>query len=199
MDFKKLIDYFKNEKNRKEKFSNFIIVALVAVLIIIVASFFKGTDSMTLQSNDTKKQQVKTENNDADAENYETSMENKLKSTLEEMDGVGNVQVMMYFSSSEEQVPAFNENKSNSVTNETDTSGGKRTTTQSSDGNTIVTSKDGDKESPLIVKKYKPSITGVCVVAEGASDDVVKLNITNAVVDLFGISADKVNVYPMKK
>lgn len=199
MDFKKLLDYLKNEKNRKEKFSNFIIVALIAVLIIIVASFFKTTDSMTLQNNDTQKQQVKTSSSDSSSENYETSMENKLKDTLEKMDGVGNVEVMMYFSSSEEQVPAFNENKSNSVTDETDTSGGKRTTTQTSDGNTVVTSKDGDKESPLIVKKYKPSITGVCVVAEGASNDIVKLNITNAVVDLFGITSDKVNVYPMKK
>ncbi|WP_234120074.1 stage III sporulation protein AG [Clostridium hydrogenum] len=199
MNFKKLLDYLKNEKNRKEKFSNFIIVALIAVLIIIVASFFKTTDSMTLQNNDTQKQPVKANSSDSSSGNYETSMENKLKDTLEKIDGVGNVEVMMYFSSSEEQVPAFNENKSNSVTDETDTSGGKRTTTQTSDGNTVVTSKDGDKESPLIVKEYKPTITGVCVVAEGASNDVVKLNITNAVVDLFGITSDKVNVYPMKK
>ncbi|MFL0251566.1 stage III sporulation protein AG [Clostridium neuense] len=200
MDFKKLIDYFKDGKKKKNAFTNIIIIGLIGILIVIVSSFFNSADSFSKPDN-SKKQETKTqgESDSDNIQNYETSVENKLKGTLEQMDGVGKVQIMMYFSSGEEQVPAFNVNKSTSVINETDNSGGKRTTTQDSDGDTVVMSKDGDKESPLILKKYKPKVTGVCIVAEGAENGSIKLSITNAVVDLFGISADKVDVYPMKK
>lgn len=202
MNFKKLIDYFKDEKKKKNAFTNIVITGLIGILIVIVASFFNSTESFSA-SEDNKKQETKSQSqsqSDSESiENYESNVENKLKNTLEQMDGVGKVQIMMYFASGEEQVPAFNVNKSTSVINETDNSGGKRTTTQDSDGDTVVMSKDGDKESPLILKKYKPKVTGVCIVAEGAENDSIKLSITNAVVDLFGISADKVDVYPMKK
>lgn len=200
MDFKKLMDYFKGGNKKKNVLTNIIILGLIGVLVVIVSSFFSSTDSL-LTSQNNKKQETKTQSDGSSqsVENYETSVENKLKDTLEDMDGVGKVQIMMYFESGEEQVPAFNVNKSTSTINETDTSGGKRTTTQNSDGDTVVMSKDGDKESPLILKKYKPKVTGVCIVAEGAENETTKLSITNAVVDLFGISADKVNVYPMKK
>lgn len=200
MDFKKLMDYFKGGNKKKNMFTNIIILGLIGLLIVIVSSFFSSTDSLLVSQN-SKKQETKIQNESSsqNVENYEASVENKLKNTLEDMDGVGKVQIMMYFESGEEQVPAFNVNKSTSTINETDNSGGKRTTTQNSDGDTVVMSKDGDKESPLILKKYKPKVTGVCVVAEGAENDATKLSITNAVVDLFGISADKVNVYPMKK
>lgn len=172
--------------------------------MIITADFFRNTSNMPSGSsnnntNNSKNSQNKTKNEVKPSKDYETSMENKLKSTLEQIDGVGKVQVMIYFGSGEEEVPAANENKTKSVTDETDNSGGKRTTTQDLDGSTIVTSKDGDKESPFILKDYKPQITGVCVVAEGADNSVIKLNIVNAVVDLFQLNEDKVNVYPMKK
>lgn len=200
MDFKKLMNYFKAGKKKKNVFTNIIILGLIGVLIVIVSSFFSSTDSLpTSQNSKTQGTKSQNESSSQSVENYETGVENKLKNTLEDMDGVGKVQIMMYFESGEEQVPAFNVNKSTSTINETDNSGGKRTTTQNSDGDTVVMSKDGDKESPLILKKYKPKVTGVCIVAEGAESEATKLSITNAVVDLFGISADKVNVYPMKK
>lgn len=200
MDFKKLIDYFKDGKKKKNVFTYIIILALIGVLIVIVSSFFNSTDGiLTYKNSKTQETKSQNESSSQNVESYETSVENKLKNTLEDMDGVGKVQIMMYFESGEEQVPAFNVNKSTSTINETDNSGGKRTTTQNSDGDTVVMSKEGDKESPLILKKYKPKVTGVCIVAEGAENEATKLSITNAVVDLFGISADKVNVYPMKK
>jgi len=200
MDFKKLMNYFKDGKKKKNMLNNIIILGLIGILIVIVSSFFSSTDSLpTSQNSKTQGTKSQNESSNQSVENYETGLENKLKSTLEDMDGVGKVQIMMYFESGEEQVPAFNVNKSTSTINETDNSGGKRTTTQNSDGDTVVMSKDGDKESPLILKKYKPKVTGVCIVAEGAENETTKLSITNAVVDLFGISADKVNVYPMKK
>ena len=46
---------------------------------------------------------------------------------------------------------------------------------------------DGNKNEPLIVKTYKPKITGVCIVAEGAEEKITELRITKAVLNLFNL------------
>lgn len=66
-------------------------------------------------------------------------------------------------------------------------------------GSTVVITNNGSKSEPLIVKTYNPKILGVCIVAEGAENKVTELRISKAITDLFGLSEDKVNVYPMKK
>lgn len=198
-DIKKMI----NGKN----FANLIIIFLVGIMFAIVGNFFKDTASSPSvagnnkndNSNSNSKEVLKSKTNEKDTSTEEDLMENKLKLTLEKIEGVGNVQVMIYCDGTEEQVPAVNINKSTAVTDETDNSGGKRNTTQNTDGNTVVVTNDGQKTEPFILKKYKPKITGVCIVAEGADVNLIRLNITKAVIDLFGLPENKVNVYAMKK
>ena len=136
---------------------------------------------------------------DKSSDDYETAVQDRLKETLEKVDGVGKVEVMVSFESGEEQVPAVNINDSTSVAEEKDTQGGTRNTTQKNDGSTVVITNQGDKSEPLIVKTYKPKVSGVCVVAEGAEDKITELRISKAVINLFNIPENKVNVYPMKK
>lgn len=57
---------------------------------------------------------------------------------------------------------------------------------------------EGSKNEPYILQTNKPEISGVVIVAEGASSSKVKYDIQVAVSSLYGISIDKVNVYPMK-
>jgi len=93
----------------------------------------------------------------------------------------------------------MNVNDSTNTTNEKDNSGGTRNTTQNNNGSTVVMKNDGDKSEPLIVKTYKPKVSGIVVVAQGAEDNITELRISKAVMDLFDITDDKINVYPMKK
>lgn len=212
MNFKKWFSYIKegvnnksiNNKN-KNKTVNLIIIFLMGILMLITVSFFKTSDSNKAESvtssnsESDKTEQTSTKDTSYNLNDYEKSVEDKLKSTLENIDGVGKVDVMINFESGEEQVPAVNINDSTNTTNEKDNSGGTRTTTQSNNGSTVVITNDGDKSEPLIVKTYKPKVSGVCVVAEGAQNKITELRISKAVVDLFDITEDKVNVYPMKK
>ncbi|MDP4144798.1 MAG: stage III sporulation protein AG [Bacillota bacterium] len=179
----------------------YIVIIAVGLMLIIAASTFKTSDLSAIGGiqNNSATNQVKNTSQDGSSQDDEKAMEDKLTKTLEQIDGVGRVQVMIYCDEGEQQVPAYNENKSTSVTQETDNSGGKRNTTQKSDGSTVVVTNDGQNTEPLIIKKVKPKITGVCVVAEGADREVIKLSITQAVMDLFGLTEDKVNVYAMKK
>lgn len=195
MDLKKLIDKITNG-GKKNNLINIAILALVGILLVICSSFFKGS-TPTISNIGTKKdnQEVTVRSNN----DYEQSVQAELKNTLEQIQGVGRVQVMVTFESGEEQVPAVNVNDSTSTTQEKDNAGGTRTNTEKNNGSNVVLTNDGSKSTPLIVKTYKPKVSGVCVVAEGAENSVTTLRITKAVVDLFNLSEDKVNVYPMKK
>ncbi len=208
--FKKLLENLnktksKNESTSKKNTANLLIVFLVGVLILITINFLKNSSTNTnVQAlNDNKKNGSKPQKeltaDDRAFQNYETSVQEKFKSTLEKIEGVGKVEVMVNFESGEEQVPAVNVNDSTNTTEEKDNEGGKRSSTQKNNGSTVVITNDGGKSEPLIVKKYKPKVSGVCIVAEGAENKVTELRIAKAVVNLFNVSEDKVNVYPMKK
>lgn len=213
MDFKKWLEKLKKSDGDKDALSkkvmpNLLIVLLAGVLIVMMVSSYKAANLpgvQTLNSNggsnksNNKADGTTSTSEDKVSGDYETAVQDKLKETLEKIDGVGKVDVMVSFESGEEQVPAVNINDSNSTTQEKDTEGGTRSTTQKNNGSTVVITNEGDKSEPLIVKKYKPKVSGVCVVAEGAEDKVTELRISKAVVNLFSIAENKVNVYPMKK
>lgn len=198
MDYKKIFEKLKKEGKNT---TNIIVLLLIGAFLVITASFFKpSTNKCSATTSDKKAPEVKKISNSKGSREEEQQIENKLKSTLEEIEGVGRVKVMLYFESGEEQVPAVNVNDQTSKTEEKDTSGGTRSITQKNNGSTVVVTNDGDGSSkPLIVKKYKPKVTGIFVVAEGAENKVTRMKITKAVVDLFNLPNSKVNVYSMKK
>lgn len=142
---------------------------------------------------------IKNQKEDEVIASEEAELERKLKDTLENIQGVGKVKVMIYFKGGEEQIPAININDSTSLTEEKDTDGGTRKITQKNDGRTIVMMNTDNGTEPFVVKKYKPEVTGVCVVAEGAENNLIKLQIHKAVINLFGLKENQVNVYSMKK
>jgi stage III sporulation protein AG len=186
-----------SSKKSDKLLGNLVLIILVAVVMVLASSFFKTSSSNSAVFEETEKGNIEKTNNLAEPKDYESQLENKLRTTLEEIMGVGKVQLMIYFESSEESIPALNINDSKSLTEENDTSGGKRNTTQENNGRTVVMSNNGNANEPLIVKKYKPTITGVCVVAEGANERVTELRIRQAVINLFNLPENKVNVYPM--
>jgi stage III sporulation protein AG len=184
-------------KKSDKLLGNLILMVLVAVVIVLASSFFKGSTKTSTVVDETQTDKVVDGKNLLGLTDYESSLETKLKSTLEEIDGVGRVKLMIYFESGEESIPALNINDSKSITQENDTSGGKRDITQENNGSTVVMSNNGSENEALIVKKVKPTITGVVVVAEGSNERVTELRIRQAVINLFNLPENKVNVYPM--
>ncbi|MGV8982388.1 stage III sporulation protein AG [Clostridium sp.] len=186
-----------NSKKSDKLLGNLVLLILVAVVIVLGSSFFKTPKTVTTVADQPQNDKLAVENNITGLTDYESQLENKLRLTLEKIKGVGKVQLMIYFESGEESVPAVNINDSESLTVENDTGGGKRNTTQKNDGRTVVMSNNGSANEPLIVKTVKPTITGVCVVAEGSVEKVTELRIRQAVINLFNLPENKVNVYPM--
>ncbi|AAO36130.1 stage III sporulation protein AG [Clostridium tetani E88] len=205
MNLKKLLEKIKEDfekKGSKNIKANLLIVFLIGVLILVTSSFFKSSSTIGKEEAEDNKEieEVQGEVSIKDINrNKEKQLGIELKQILEKTEGIGNVDVMLYFSEGEEQVPAFNINDSTNSTEETDNEGGRRKTTQKNNGNTVVTTNKGEKTEPLILKTKKPEITGVLIVAEGAENKLTEYRIKKAVINLFNIPENKVNVYPMKK
>ena len=188
--------------------TNLVIMFLVGVLLLIVGSMFtkdkspKSSDSGTANVAAIGGEQMQNNTDTTSSavdKAYKEKMQEELISLLERIQGVGKVHSMIYFESGQEQVPVFNEETSTSVTSEKDNGGGQRDITQENGGSTVVMENKENEQQPFITKTYNPTITGICVVAEGAGDSVTELRIRQAVTKLFGLSDDKVQVYPMKK
>lgn len=206
-DMDKILKKTKGE-NGKKYIGNLTILVLIGVLMAILGSTLKSSSTFNLNKKDGNKtatEQKNTNNKDestketVELKDEQSKMEAKLKNILENISGVGEVKVMIYFKGGEEKVPAFNVNDSTSLTEEKDVEGGTRKITQNNDGRTVVMMNTENGTEPLIVKEYNPRVTGVCVVAKGAQDKLVQLQIQKAVINLFGLEESKVNVYPMKK
>ncbi|GAA0124724.1 MULTISPECIES: stage III sporulation protein AG [Clostridium] len=200
-------DENKNGNKSKGKMYNLLILFFIGVALLFMGNFFKQNsqgeimgDKNSSDITATVQEENKEEITEATMEtsNYKEKVQGELISILEKIDGVGRVEAMIYFESGEEQVPALNINDSKSNTTEKDTVGGERSINQENGGSTVVMSNEGSKTEPLIVKTYNPKITGICVVAEGASDKITELRVRQAVTNLFDLEEEKVQVYPMK-
>lgn len=203
-------DKLKNELTKilkDKKLNNLIAIcailafALIAMNVLLPSSKKDATSKISSSASTQNNQNT----NDTSAskttneKDYEESQKTDLKNILKKMDGVGDVEVMISFENGEQKVPAYDKNTQQSTTEETDTSGGKRVTNQNTDGSKVVMSSSDGNNEPVILTTYKPKITGVVIVAEGAENSKTKYEIEQAISKLYNLSLDKVNVYSMKK
>jgi len=127
--------------------------------------------------------------------NLEKEMEKKLVQNLQQMTGVGSVQVSVTFSSSLKSDYATNGSVTKKTTKESDKSGGIRESTEVTENNQLVMPNGASQ--PVIVMEERPTVAGILIIAEGASDPKVRENIHNAVRTLLDIPSSKINVQPM--
>lgn len=125
----------------------------------------------------------------------EKEMEKKLVQNLQQMAGVGSVQVSVTLSSSLRSDYATNGSITKKTTKESDKNGGIRESTEVTENNQLVM--PSGAVQPVIVMEERPTVAGVLIIAEGASDPKVRENIHNAVRTLLDIPSDKINVQPM--
>lgn len=156
------------------------IIILVIVLFIIVILYFSVNNKSSFEKSSVK-----------DSSNYQTTLEycaeleSKLEKVLSQINGAGQVKVMLTVDGSPEIKYASNtDTKTSSSSNGT-------TTTSSS---TPIIVNGTDSSNPLILTETLPVVKGVVIVASGASQINIKLDILKAVSTLLDISTDKISV-----
>ncbi|MEN6412562.1 MAG: hypothetical protein ABFC84_07340 [Veillonellales bacterium] len=130
---------------------------------------------------------------------YEESLEGKLANILSQVKGAGTVTVNITLENGSTQEHAKNIVRESKVIQEKDTSGGVRTTTETKENEQILLSKENGVDKPVMVREIKPVIKGVLVIAEGAYDSTVKVNLTKAVEAGLGVPSYKITILPQRK
>ncbi|MEG2085903.1 MAG: hypothetical protein RR054_03320, partial [Clostridia bacterium] len=109
------------------------------------------------------------------------SQEYRAEKILGKIKGAGKVEVMITYESSFEKVYAY------------------KTSSKTVDGKEVVTQEllyvSG---KPILIKETPPRIQGVVIVAEGASNPTIKLEIIRAIIALCNVQPSQIEVFTAK-
>ena len=125
---------------------------------------------------------------------YELRLEQRIRDVLKNVDGVGEVDVMLTLFSSSEKVLRVDKERSRAATSETDSSGGTRQQADESlRESTVLVGSSGSGE-PVVEKELAPEISGIVISAQGGGNASVQKEISEAMQALFGLPAHKIKV-----
>ena len=127
----------------------------------------------------------------------EGETEARLKQILSHIRGAGVVEVMITYETGKQIVPAMSTDVQSSTTqSQGDVSSVSESVNESSQPATV--SRNGGNEA-IVLTEVQPKVRGVIVIAEGAADVRVRVNLQNAVMTVLGIDADCIDVFEMKQ
>ena len=189
---KELFDKYK-KLNSKKKTYYIAIIIIIAVILVIYFSSFLSNES-TDQSDANTQTEVKSEAQD----DYEQQLKTELESVLSKISGAGEVNVMITYETSEEIVPAIVTDKQTTNTTDSNDNSDKTSQTENEESE-VVKVQNGSNEEALIITQKLPKVLGVIVIAEGANNIAVRLNLQRAVQTIMGIEAQKVEIFEMSK
>jgi len=175
-----------NEKDKKKIYS-LLSLAVICGIALIAISGLEKTETAKHEENINTISKEELSNNES-----KEGLEEKLKNILSQIEGAGELDVMITYESSEEIQPAFNTNTTTEKTKEVDQQGGERTVTTSSENKTMITSSSNE---PIVIKTNQPKINGVIVVASGAKDLTVKETLYSAVQTALQVQGHQVEIY----
>lgn len=160
-------------------------IAVYASILSLAVVVFVLTGGASCKRDADETQSGVAEQSSVSVADIELQMEERLESILSQISGAGRVKVMLTLDTSSEIVTASDSKR-----------------TEGSDGLTEDTSpstvSSGGNESPIILTEIMPSIRGVIIVAEGASNISVKIALLTAAQTVLGISPNMINVFAME-
>jgi stage III sporulation protein AG len=126
-------------------------------------------------------------------EEYEAGLEKRLTAILSQIEGAGQVEVMVTVKTSGEKILQTDTKSQESIVNEKDSSGGTRQNVDRSEDTETILVGDSSAE-PYIVQEIMPQVEGVLVACQGGDKATVQSEISGAIQALFGIEAHKIKV-----
>lgn len=211
---KKLMD--KTGIGKKVRKDQFLLMILSGILLCVIAlpvkdnsSEISGIKSNISNSNYDTVDNHKQETAEAaerdcaagytEGTSYTVYWEEKLTEALSQIEGAGEVEVLITLKESETRVLEKDIPEEISETLETDAEGGNRTITEKkSEETTIYTVNEEGQNVPYVSKIIQPVVEGVVVIAQGGDSVIVKQNIIETIQVLFGVDTNKIRVVKMK-
>ena len=185
----KLNKILKNDGNNKKKTENLVFFLIILVITVIAINTIWKDDEKNINTINTVNKKLAT--NVEEKTIQSNSLEEKLESILSNINGVGNVDVLITYNETEEIIPIYNKTDKKSFTNEIDSKGGTRTIEETDTIEEVIFQND----EIIIQKTVSPKIEGAIVTATGANNSSVKANIIQAVEAATGLATHKIQVF----
>ena len=155
-------------------------VLMVALLLLCWPQLFASEE----------KEQAQAQASSSSTFDAETEKQ-RLANILSSIKGAGAVEVMITYGGEAEKVPAYD---NDSTTSSTVDAQNRSTTNQS-----ISTKPGSGSEDLVVITEKRPKVLGVVIVAEGAKDLTVQMELSRAAQTALGVEASKVEVFEMKQ
>lgn len=186
---KKIMESIKKDKSKKDLFNTIIsLIVIISIALFVYNTLFEPKSNKNIITNDSN---TNKSSDTQSAENEEARLEN----ILGQIEGVGNVDVMITYESGKEIVPAVDVQQNNNIKQEKNADGSTSTDTQEDLSKNVVTANNNDL---IILKEIKPKVKGVIIVAEGANNAIIQNEIINATIAVFDIPSNRVVVFEKK-
>lgn len=182
-------EFLKAQRGKKD---NWLILLLVGILLLVIAMPTADKGEKGEGKNGTLEADTQDTAEEFSDTTYARQLEKRLEEALIQVEGVGQVSVMITLSSSAEKIVEKDRELNSDSTS--DASGNSASSSSTSSSETSVYSGNAGDEIPYVKKEMSPEIEGVLVIAEGGADAVVIENITEAVQALFGVDTHKIKV-----
>ena len=150
------------------KKENLGVLLLVGLLLLVIALPTRQENENTITEENTQETDQGLQEQD-----WQTKMEERLVEVLEQVQGVGKVEVFLTCEGTQEKVVEKDETE------------------------TVYERDSRGNQTPYVSAEIYPQVTGVLVVAQGGDDPVVIQNIQEAVQVLFQVEAHKIKVMKM--
>lgn len=163
-----------------------VIIIILAIIFIYFTTYASPSSSNEAEETSVEVSQVSSDTTDTEA---------RLSQVLSSIKGAGEVEVMITYESGTELVPAMN-----TQTDSTSQSEGEGTTTntQSTKSEMVTVESNGDSKA-MVVREDEPLVRGVVVIAQGAGEVSVRMELSQAVCTVLNIDQNKVEVFEMKQ
>lgn len=189
------IKNFLKEKDEKS-INKLVMLFLVGIALLVISSVFMKPSEQKTQPETEDEAIIKMPETDS---GYEEKVEAKLEEILSMADGAGKVKVMVTLVQGKETVVKEDSKTSESMTDESDGSGGDRKISdKTSESNTVMIRQKDGSEIPLVLVETEPRVEGVIIISEGGGNVIVKDALIRATQTVLGIEAHKVQVLKMK-
>lgn len=200
------------ERMQKVKKTDWLALALAGAILLIVALPEDTEESKTQWGGSSALSDIQTKTSEglgaqdtsqserlyeSSAKKYVEELEEKLEAVLTQMDGVGEVQVMITISDYGENVVEKDVSQRGTSVTEILDGNSTKTSVEQEMNEATVHVEDENGTYPYIEKEILPTIEGIVVVAEGGGNATVVSNISKAAMALFPIEAHKIIVVKM--
>ena len=186
--------------DRRISKNGMLILFLCGILLYII--WLPVENNSGYEKNNTQNTGIVTNTNTvlgSDTLSYQDRLEAELKAFLEIVDGVGDVEVLIYLEASEEYVVEKDHPIIDSVSEDNGTDGGSSMQQEREiDEETVYTVNSNGDEVTFVTQTKNPKIAGIVIAAQGAENEAVKLRITKMAMALYGVEANKIDVLSMK-